>query len=196
MMKKTGIAALCLAAALAAPSARAQEKDAKPAAGAPPAAAAPKAPAELDQVFKFFEGAWKCDTKFAAGSFGPGFPETNVKSTVKFKKDLDGFFYRGEYEIKKSKTMPGFRGVLYLGYQPAAHLYTLNSVDNSGGTEMATSTGPEADVITFTGDVYMMGQKVKVREAMGKAGGKVATHKFEVDMGKGFQLMGEDTCKR
>jgi hypothetical protein len=25
---------------------------------------------------------------------------------------------------------------------------------------------------------------------------KGATHKYEADMGKGFQLMGEDTCKK
>src|SRR2546423_9004844 len=175
---KITLAALCIATAAVAGSARGQEKgaadkadtkkDAKPAAGAPPAASMPKPAPELDQAFKFFEGAWKCDTKFAANSFGPGFPETNVKSTVKFKKDLDGFFYRGEYEIKKTKTMPGFHGVLYLGYQPAAHLYTLNSVDNSGGTEMATSPGPQGGTITLTRDNYMIGEKGKVPESIGK----------------------------
>ena len=29
--------------------------------------------------------------------FGPGSPEVNAKSTVAFKKDMNGFFYRGDY---------------------------------------------------------------------------------------------------
>jgi hypothetical protein len=29
-----------------------------------------------------------------------------------------------------------------------------------------------------------------------KSGGKEGFHKLEVDMGKGFTLMGEDTCKK
>jgi hypothetical protein len=41
----------------------------------------------------------------------------------------------------------------------------------------------------------MAGAKVKSREVMEKKD-KVAYHKFEVDMGQGFQLMGEDTCKK
>ena len=52
---------------------------------------------------KPFVGSWKCDTKFAAGAFGPGSPEVNAKSTVAFKKDMNGFFYRGDYEVKKQK---------------------------------------------------------------------------------------------
>jgi len=29
-----------------------------------------------------------------------------------------------------------------------------------------------------------------------KPGGKEGFHKLEIDMGKGFALMGEDTCKK
>jgi hypothetical protein len=42
----------------------------------------------------------------------------------------------------------------------------------------------------------MMGKKVKTRETTTKDDPKHVTHKFEVDMGKGFQLMGEDVCKK
>jgi hypothetical protein len=41
-----------------------------------------------------------------------------------------------------------------------------------------------------------MGQKVKIRESMTRGPDKGAGHNMEVDMGKGFQLMGEDTCKK
>ena len=54
---------------------------------------------------------------------------------------------------------------------------------------------PDA-VITFAEDGYMMGMKVKMRETMTKKSAKEASHKYEVDMGKGFQAVGEDTCKK
>jgi hypothetical protein len=174
--------------------------DGKPAA-APPASAAPAMPAlpkpgpELDAAFKFFEGNWKCESKMPAGSMGPGSPEMTTKSSVKFKKALGGFYYQGEYDLKKTKTTPGFKGVMFIGYQPGAKLFTMTSSDDTGGGEYVTSTGFQGDVITFTGEGYMMGQKVKMRETMSK-NGKDAGHKAEADMGKGFQLMGEDTCKR
>jgi hypothetical protein len=190
------------AAKPAAPAAAAPAMAAKPAAPAP-AAAAPAAPPpppkpapELDATFKFLEGSWKCDSKFPAGSMGPGSPEMSAKSNVKFKKVLNGFYYLGEYELKKTKTMPGFKASFYFGYQPAAKMYTTNSVDDSGGSEFATSTGFQADTMTFAGEGYMMGQKVKIRESMTKKGEKEVLHKFEVDMGKGFQPMGEDSCKK
>jgi hypothetical protein len=181
-----------------APTPAATPAPAKPAAApASEAAAAPPKPApDLEAAFKFFDGAWKCDTHFAANAFGPGSPEMSTKSTVKFKRDYDGYFYRGDYEIKKSKGMPGFRGTLFLSYQPAAKVFTLSGVDTAGSAEMATSPGFEGDTITFTGSTYAGGQAVKVRETMTKRGAKEAGHKLELDMGKGPMLIGEDTCKR
>jgi hypothetical protein len=42
----------------------------------------------------------------------------------------------------------------------------------------------------------MMGMKVETRETMTKVDPKNVTHEMEVDRGKGFQTMGEDTCKK
>ena len=50
--------------------------------------------------------------------------------------------------------------------------------------------------MTFTSDGRMMGQKIKIRETVQKKSDKEIVHKFEVDMGKGFQPMGEDVCKK
>ncbi len=186
---------------------RAEDKApaAKPAAAAPAAApaapaAAPAAPpmpkpsAELEAYMKPFEGSWKCDTKFAPNAFGPGSPEMNVKSTVKIKKELDGFWYRGEYELKKTKTMPGFKGYFFIGYDPGSKQALITSVDAMGG--LATGSGPiTGDSATFVEDGYMGGAKIKSREVM-EHKDKGAYHKFEVDFGKGFQLMGEDNCKK
>jgi len=177
---------------------------AKPAAGAPAAAAPaaspppamPKPSAELAAFMKPMEGSWKCDTKFAAGAMGPGSPEVMAKSTVKFKKEYDGMFYRGDYEIKKQKgfDMP-MKGTFYIGWDPGSQQIIVTGIDSTGG--MGTGAGKiTGETATYTGEGYMMGMKLKTRETMGSKGPKEGFHKMEVDMGKGFTLMGEDNCKK
>jgi hypothetical protein len=169
-------------------------------AGAPPAAAAPVGPPqpskELEAFMKPFEGSWKCETKFAANAMGPGSPETTAKSTVKFKRDLDGFFYRGDYEIKKQKgvNMP-LKGVFYIGWDPGQKQVVVTGMDNMGGAGFATGK-IEGDSAVYSGETYMMGMKVKTRETMTKKGDKEGYHKLEMDMGKGLMMFGEDTCKK
>ena len=119
---------------------------------------------------KPFEGSWKCDTKFAAGAFGPGSPEVMAKSTVKFKKDMNGFFYRGDYEVKKQKgvDMP-MKGTFYIGFDPGAQQIIVTGVDSTGGLGVGAGkiTG---DTATYTGESCMMGMKMKTRETMGMKG--------------------------
>ena len=113
-----------------------------PAAPAAPAAAAPMGPPkpspELDAAYKGMEGSWKCDTTFAANAMGPGSPEVKAKTTIKIKKELGGFWYRGDYETKKTKDFPGMQGTVYLG-QDGKQLLTT-SVDAMGGTASGTGT--------------------------------------------------------
>jgi hypothetical protein len=188
----------------AAPPAAAPAKPAAPAAApAAPAAAAPAMPVptpapELAEFMKDVLGSWNCSTTLAAGAMGPGSPEAKVNVKVKFSKEaaLGGFFYKGEYKMTKSKDMPmAFAGLFYLGYEPASKQITNASVDNTGAISMGV--GPlTATTASWSGDGYMMGKKVKTRETMIKDGPKQITHKMEVDMGKGFQFMGEDVCKK
>ena len=108
-----------------------------PAAAAPAAAPAapppPPTPApELTAFAKNFEGNWKCESKFPAGAMGPGSPESSGKSTVSIKKDLNGFWYKGLYEIKKSKTMPGMKAQFSMGYDPGSKQVLLTGTDNMG----------------------------------------------------------------
>ena len=171
-----------------------------PAAAAPAAApAAPPAPPtpapELTAFAKNFEGSWKCESKFPAGAMGPGSPESSGKSTVSIKKDLNGFWYKGLYEIKKSKTTPGMKAQFSMGYDPGSKQVLLTGTDNMGSGWFAG--GPiQGDSVTTVGDMFMMGMKSKVRESMSKKSDKEVFHKIEIDMGKGFQTIGEDTCKK
>jgi hypothetical protein len=114
---------------------------------------------------------------------------------VRFKKAMHGFYYQGDYDLKKTKTTPGYKGTFWISYQPAAKLFVITSMDEMGGAEYATASAFTGDTITFVGESYMMGQKMKIRETMTK-GDKKAGHKVEVDTGKGFQPMGEDNCTR
>lgn len=195
---KPAAPAAAAAPAHAAPAA----KPAAPAAAAAaaPAAAAPAMPTgpspEVDTLFKAYDGSWKCDTTFAPGSMGPGSPEMKTKSSVKIKKDLGGAWYRGEYEIKKTKAMPGFKGVFMLGYDAGSKAALNVSYDNMGGATLGSAAGATPASITFVGEGYMMGSKVKTRETMTVKSPKEVEHKFEVDMGKGFSLMGTDECKK
>jgi hypothetical protein len=175
-------------------AAPAPDKAAAPAAAAP--AGPPKPAPEVDALFKGWEGNWKCDTTFAANSMGPGSPETKTKSEVKIKKDLGGFWYRGDYKIKKTKTMPGMEGVFMLGYDAGAKSAVSVSYDAMGGYAVETSPDATADKLVLVGDGHMMGMKVKLRETMTKKGDKEVEHTFDVDMGKGFAPMGVDACKK
>lgn len=160
------------------------------------AMAMPKPAPELDTIYKPFEGNWKCDTRWPAGAMGPGSPEMTAKTTVKIKKDPNGWAYRGEYDVKKTKTTPGMKGSFVLGYASATkEAYMLGS-DSWGSATLAVSPTATPDTLTFVGEGYMMGQKVKMRETMSKRGEKEIAHKYETDMGKGWQTMGEDTCKK
>ena len=82
---------------------------------------------------KPFDGSWKCDSKFFANAFGPGSPEMTGKSTVRFKKELDGHFWKGEYDLKKSKTNPAMKGIFYVGYDAGAKKFLMTGVDSGGG---------------------------------------------------------------
>ena len=85
------------------------------------------------------------------------------------------------------------KGTVYLGHDGKQLL--VSNIDAIGG--VATGTGTAAgDTLTYTEDGYMMWKTVKMRETMQKKSDKEVSHKFEVDMGKGLQAMGEDICKK
>jgi hypothetical protein len=174
-----------------------------PAPAAAPAAAAPAAPsgpptppAEIDALYKGWEGNYKCDSTFNAGSMGPGSPEIKVKSEVKIKKEPSGFWYKGEYKIKKSKAMPAMDATFLLGWDGVAKAPVNLNYDSMGTYVVEHAPGATPEKISFVGDGAMMGMKVKVREGMTKKDDKTVEHTFEVDMGKGFQAMGTDICKK
>lgn len=169
-----------------------------PAPAAPAAAPAAPMPApskDLEAFMKGFEGHWHCDTKFAAGSMGPGSPEMAAKTTVKIKKEFGGMSWHGEYSLPKSKTMPAMSGVFQIAHDSGSNQATIIGYDSMGSSFLGT--GPiSGESVTFVEDGFMMGAKTKIRETMAKKSPKEVSHIYEVDMGRGFQPMGEDSCKK
>ena len=180
-------------ATAAAPAPTAAKPAVAAAPAAPPPPPAPKPAAELEQL-KMFEATWRCDGKQPAGPMGP---EQDYKSTFKGKKDVESFWISFEYSQKKSKAhaMPVMaKG--YIGYDPAAKKYVSLGVDNMGGSVSETSSGWEADKLTFTGDGQMGGQKISFRETYTKKGDKEMIWSGEMKMGKDWIPVGTDTCKK
>lgn len=197
MPRVSGLSPICLSILMLPALALAQAPAGQPeggAAAAAPAGPPPPAP-ELDAFMKAFDGGWRCDSTFSANAFGPGSPEMKTKATVRFKRDLDGHFWRGEYDLKKTKTNPAMKGIFYIGYDATAKRFVMTGVDSTGGFGSATGT-TAGEIVTFLGEQSMGGQKMKTRETMGKRGPKEGFHKIEVDMGSGFVPFVEDTCKK
>ncbi|HVZ72425.1 MAG TPA: DUF1579 family protein [Polyangia bacterium] len=170
------------------------EKAATPPAGAAPAGPPTPSP-EIETLYKAFEGSWKCDTTFAANAMGPGSPETKAKSEVKIKKQPGGFWYVGEYKIKKSKTMPGFEGTFVLGYDAGLKQAVSINYDGMGGYAVESGAGSTPGKLVFAGESHMMGMKAKMSETMTKTD-KGVEHTFAMDMGKGPMPMGTDVCTK
>ncbi len=172
--------------------------------GPAPIAKAPATPAiptmptpskELELFMKGFEGSWKCETEFAAGSTGPGSPEAKGKATLKIRKDFGGFSWHGEYTLAKNEILPAMSGVFQVSYDPSSKQATFVSYDSMGAAMMGA--GPlSADSVTFAEQGYMLGIKVRVHETMTRKSAKEILHKVEIDSGKTFQLMAEDTCSK
>jgi Protein of unknown function (DUF1579) len=208
-MKTTRLATLTLAV-LAASSSVALAQAPKPAAApttpaaapaVPPAApahqpgpppGAPKPPGELDQL-KWMEGNWRCEGKAPAGPMGPEHP---YKSTMRVKRDLDGFWYTSEYEQKKSKENPvAIKARSFIGFDPVAKKVVSVGVDNMGGALQLTGT-IEGDKVSNLGEGSVGGQKVGFKEVISKTGDRGLTWHGELRLGKDWQVVGDDVCKR
>jgi hypothetical protein len=144
---------------------------------------------------KGFEGSWKCETEFAAGSTGPGSPDAKGKASLKIRKDFGGFSWHGEYALAKSEILPAMSGIFQVSYDPSGKQATFVSYDSMGAAMMGAGQ-LSGDSVTFVEQGYMLGIKVKVHETMTKKSTKEILHKVEIESGKAFQLMAEDTCKK
>lgn len=196
-MSKTQIALIAATLTLSFVAFAADEKKDVKKAGEGAVMQAPTPSKELESFMKPVEGSWTCDTKMMAGAMGPSSPEITGKSKVKFSKDKEtnGLWYRGEYSMPKSTNHPGMTGYFLFSHDDTNKMLTQISWDNMGGASMGTGS-ISGESMTWTGEGVNIGQKMKTRDTMTKTSAKTITHKFEADMGKGWQVMGEDSCTK
>jgi hypothetical protein len=174
------------------------EQTAPPAKSAtnPPAPPPPNFPSkELEAFMQGFEGNWKCETKFAPGSTGPGSQPAPAKTDMTIKKEFDGFSWHGEFKLANTITTSATSGVFQIGYAAGTKQATFLSYDSVGSAMMGAGI-LGGDSITFSEEGFLKGAKVKVRETLAKKGPRKIHHKVEVDQGKGYQAMAEDTCTK
>jgi len=132
-----------------------------------------------------------------AGVAGPGSEEIPYKSMVRLKRELGGFWIAGDYEIKKSKTTPGAEARFFIGYEPRSKQFVSASFDSLGGMDRGGSPGVQGNALALTGSGTVNGMKVQTRSTLTfTKPGKELDYKFELDRGQGFQLVGEDACKK
>jgi hypothetical protein len=132
-----------------------------------------------------------------AGVGGPGSAEIPYKSTVKLKRDLGGFWIAGEYEIKKSKTTPGAQARFFIGFEPRTKQFISASFDSLGGMDRGGAPGLQGNALALTGSGTVNGMKVQTRSTLTfTKPGKELDYRFELDRGQGFQVVGEDSCKK
>jgi hypothetical protein len=194
---RLGVTVVAIGVSLAGVS-RAQSPPA-PATSASPTSTAPalRTPApDLATFYKPYEGDWKCDATFAPNAWGPNKPETKTRGTVKVKKEMGGLWYRGEWEIEKTKMVPAVLAVFVVGYDFAAKAPVMIRYDNTGTLSVSTAPGATADKQVFVGESHVGAKTVKLRDTLTLKGPKDFVHTFEMDTGKGFQLTGTDACTK
>ena len=129
----------------------------------------------------------------AAGATAPA-PATPDKDIYFSPKTLDlEFFLPGEY-TQVSVDEASAHGDTFEAFGPAEKDAFKPHIEMIRFDNLPKNAVVNKDLIHQM--ATMMGQKVKMRETMSKKGDKEVEHTFEIDMGKGFQPMGTDSCKK
>jgi hypothetical protein len=149
----------------------------------------------LEGFMKAFEGNWKCETKFAAGSLGPGSLPPVATTEVSIKKQFGGYAWHGEFKLAKTATTAATSGVFQIGYAAGPKQATFLSYDSVGSAMMGVGR-LAGDSVTFAEEGFLKGVKVKVRETLATRGPRKTYHKVEIEQGNGFQTIVEDTCSK
>jgi len=180
-------------AALADPSSVAPAIPPPVAPAIPPPPPAPKPAPELEQM-KSLEGSWRCQGRAPSGPSGP---EHAYKSSWKWKRDLDGFWWSAEYEQKRSGQNPSpMRTRGYLTWDAAARMFVLLGVDNVGGYAQESTAGWNGTVLTLAGESTTGGRRLPFREVITLGGPRELTWRGEIKQGGDWTTLGEDLCKK
>jgi hypothetical protein len=194
---------MMVAVALVSMSGFALAGDAKdPKAGAPKADAPKtgdmkmemKPPQELADMAKAMTGTWKCTGKV----LGPDMKTMgDMTATAKLALDMNGYWMHLTYDSKMGK-MP-FHFEEYTTYDSMAKNWRRVMIENTGGQNIGTSTGPKDNKMDWElATVGMMGAGMfKDHEDWSdlKTGFK-SWGEMSMDKGKTWTKVYEQTCKK
>ncbi len=159
------------------------------------AAMLPPSPApELDAVGKTMIGTWTCKGEAAESPFGAAHP---FIGSLKIARELDGHWYAGYYNEKKSKDNPKpMAGRDMITYDAQAKIFRRAMFDNMGGLAHLSSKGWEGSAMVWTGDMMVAGHKTPVRNTLSKKTDREIDDKYEIQIkGRWFEL-NHSTCKK
>lgn len=142
---------------------------------------------------KPFLGNWQCKGElFTSEEFGPGHP---VVGTAKDSTALGGFFIEVHWvEKKTSKSPMPYDDKIFLGYDAGSKMFTLISLDNTGSSESASSSGWNGDDIVYEGPVHGGPAVVTARDTFHK-GKNEMHHTFTLQQKDGsWKKIEEDHC--
>ena len=155
--------------------------------------ARPTPPPELEQL-RFFEGDWLCEGQEADTPWSKGH---KTRTTVKVKTDLDKFWYSGKIDQDKSDDTPHpLEAKFHWSYDAAQKRFEGGWIDNTGGWAMQSSAGWEGDVMTWTGQAAVQGQRTAMRDVVTRKGKDEFHHAYEAEIDGSWKPVGEETCRR
>jgi len=114
---------------------------------------------------------------------------------VTIKKEFGGYSWHGEFKLAKTATTAATRGVFQIGYAAGTKQATFLSYDSVGSAMMGAGV-LASDSVTFAEEGFLNGARVKVRETLATRGKRKMYHKVEIEQGKGYQTIAEDTCSK
>lgn len=142
---------------------------------------------------KVFIGSWNCKGDlFTSDEFGPGHP---VVASIKVSTVLGGFFLEAQWVEKKTTKSPyPYDDKFFFGYDVGSKMFTLISLDNTGSSESASSSGWNVDEMIFEGPVHGGPAVLTSRDTFEKGKNKMH-HTFSLQQKDGsWKKIEEDRC--
>jgi hypothetical protein len=121
-----------------------------------------KPPAELEAL-DYFVGIWACNGQLEATADGPA---RKTRGTMICRWELGKYYLGVAEDDELSLQLPKRRqSRAYWGYDPGAKLYTCAVFYFGGGRYIASSHGWRGDHLTFTGEMFVGGERLEMRQS-------------------------------
>jgi hypothetical protein len=160
------------------------------------AAEAPTTPApslEYGQL-AFFAGEWSCTGNTDQSPMGPAHATT---ATVRVKKEMEGFWYSGYYDERKTADNPHpMHFAFFWGYDSAAKVFTLDGFDSMGSRFHETAAGWQDGKLVFDGTSAGKGPPTPFRDTFTRKDNATLEHSGEMQVEGKWVHLDQETCRK